>query len=61
MILACGSGLRRIAPYSMPGSWMSSTNMPRPRMKRASSLRGTGPYAPFGSGALIQPRPDSER
>ena len=42
-ILACGRGLRRIAPYSMPGSLMSLTNMPRPRMKRASSLRGTGP------------------
>src|SRR6266550_2026267 len=49
VILACGRGLRRIAPYSMPGSWMSSTNMPRPRMKRASSFRGTGPYAAFGS------------
>ena len=42
-ILACASGLRRIAPYSMPGSWMSSTNVPWPRMKRASSLRRTGP------------------
>src|SRR5215471_7199078 len=38
----------------MPGSWMSSTNTPRPRMKRASSLRGTGPYASLGS-VLIRP------
>src|SRR6266516_1059628 len=55
VILACGWGLRRIAPYSMPGSWMSSTNTPRPRMKRASSLRGTGPYAPFGSALMSLP------
>src|SRR5215475_2607015 len=39
----------------MPGSWMSSTNVPRPRMKRASSLRGTGPYAPFGSALISLP------
>src|SRR5215469_2947959 len=55
VILACGTGLRRIAPYSMPGSWMSSTNMPRPRMKRASSLRGTGPYAPLASALISLP------
>ena len=32
-------GLRTIAPYSMPGRLMSSTYVPLPRMKRASSLR----------------------
>ncbi len=42
-ILACASGLRRTAPYSIPGSRMSSTNVPRPRTKRASSLRRIGP------------------
>src|SRR2546430_7753398 len=39
----------------MPGSWMSSTNLPRPRMKRASSLRGTGPYAPLGPSLISSP------
>jgi hypothetical protein len=43
MILACASGLRKIAPCSMPGSAMSSTNVPWPRMNRASSLRGSDP------------------
>ncbi len=43
VILACASGLRRTAPYSIPGSRMSSTKVPRPRMKRASSLRRSGP------------------
>src|SRR5262252_10829043 len=32
---------------------MSSTKVPRPRTNRASSLRGTGPYAPFCPAALI--------
>jgi hypothetical protein len=42
-ILACGSGLRRTAPCSIPGSSMSSMNWPLPRRNRASSLRGTEP------------------
>jgi hypothetical protein len=42
-IRACASGLRRIAPCSMPGSCTSSTKVPRPRMKRASSFRRTDP------------------
>ena len=44
-ILACASGLRSIAPWSIPGRVTSSTNVPLPRMNLASSLRGTGPYA----------------
>ena len=42
VIRACASGLRRIAPCSMPGSWMSSVKVPLPRMNRASSRRRTG-------------------
>ena len=49
------SGLRRIAPCSIPGSAMSSTNVPMPRMNRASSLRRTGPYAPFIGGHRVIP------
>ena len=43
MILAWASGLRKIAPCSMPGIEMSSTYRPCPRMNRASSLRGSEP------------------
>src|SRR3954454_17940831 len=43
-ISACAQGERRIAPCSIPGSWTSSRKRPRPRMKRASSLRRTEPY-----------------
>ena len=42
-ILACASGLRKIAPCSMPGSAMSSMKVPCPLMNRASSLRGSDP------------------
>src|SRR5689334_21339845 len=38
-ILACAYGLRSSAPYTIPGSLMSSRYVPSPRMKRASSLR----------------------
>src|SRR3954469_2944905 len=40
---ACASGLRRIAPWSVPGRRMSSRNVPCPRIKRASSLRRRRP------------------
>ena len=63
-ILACASGLRRIAPCSMPGSWMSSVKLPWPRMKRASSLRLTGPYAVCPrrvTGSVIRRPPRSRR
>src|SRR2546423_4484348 len=41
LIRACASGLRAMSMYSMPGSFTSSTYLPFPRMKRASSLRLT--------------------
>ena len=39
LMRACASGLRRNATSCMPGSLMSPTYWPRPRMKRSSSLR----------------------
>src|SRR5215213_3962308 len=39
-ILAWAKGLLRIAEWSIPGSCRSSTYLPLPRTKRASSLRG---------------------
>src|SRR5580693_9105725 len=53
MIRACASGLRRMAPYSIPGSAMSSVNVPRPRTNRASSLRGSRPYALLIRGPVL--------
>src|SRR6266566_978002 len=41
LMRACASGLRAMSMYSMPGSFTSSTYLPFPRMKRASSLRLT--------------------
>jgi hypothetical protein len=42
-ILACASGLRKIAPCSMPGSAMSSMKVPCPLRNLGSSLRGSDP------------------
>src|SRR3954462_8325549 len=39
LIFACANGLRTMSMCSMPGSWTSSTELPRPRKKRGSSLR----------------------
>ena len=39
VIRACASGLRTIARWSIPGSWMLSVQRVRPVMSRASSLR----------------------
>src|SRR4051812_23302916 len=50
-IRAWASGLRRIAPCSVPGRRMSSTYVPWPRMKRASSLRRRRPKPTTGSSA----------
>src|SRR6266704_431989 len=41
LMRACASGLRAMSMYSMPGNFTSSTYLPFPRMKRASSLRLT--------------------
>src|SRR6266571_7442677 len=41
LMVACAYGLRKIAMWSIPGSFTSSTYLPFPRMKRASSLRLT--------------------
>ena len=37
---ACANGLRRKAAWSVPGSWMSSTYLPRPRRYFADSNGG---------------------
>ena len=39
VIRACAIGLRRIAMYWRPGSWMLSVQVVRPVTSRASSLR----------------------
>src|SRR5262245_13080508 len=41
LMRACANGLRTMAPNSMPGSLMSSTYWPWPRMNLASSLRSS--------------------
>src|SRR2546428_9161972 len=41
LMRACAYGLRAMSRYSIPGSFTSSTYLPLPRMKRASSLRLT--------------------
>ncbi len=47
LMRACATGERTNATSSMPGRRMFATNSPRPRRKRASSLRGRRAPTPF--------------
>src|SRR3990167_8602483 len=58
LMWACAYGLRTMSRWSMPGSFTSSTYLPRPRMKRASSLRLTlWPMPPSSTAIPLRPFP----
>ena len=61
VILACGRGLRRIAPYSMPGSWMSSNEHAPAADEAGILLARDRPVRPVRFRCAHSTSPDSER